>query len=186
MNASEEHNKKGSIRKGLAPLLLIFLVFAAFCLVCFLPLFPRLVLSDWRSGEVRLMLPIDVGETVGILFTHSLNLSDVTDTIEWTGESLVCRSTLFSTYGAGIPDLCDGIGTTFTETDEGFLLSGIDKPQDHIDIMLQTVPHHRLLYRDKTIDLLELFGSGHSVHVEVKRLPLVRLISREGRQAAAY
>ena len=180
MTAMEEMDKKGSALKGLAPLLLIFAGFLLFAGLCYLPLFSHLTVTDEGTGATLLHLPMKRGETFSLRFTHSLNLSDVTDTIQWTGRELICRSTLFSTYGAGIPDLPDGIGTTLTQTEGGFLLSGIDKAEPYIDVMLQTVPRHRLLYRGREIDLLKAFGSGTLIRLEVRRLSIRDLLSLSG------
>ena len=171
--SSEPVVSKGSACRRIAPLLLILLAVLALCL---LPIWPGLTLSDYRTGQRLHCLPIRRGETFCIRFTHSLNLSDVTDTFEWTGTTIFCRSTLFSTYGAGIPDLSDGIGSSFAVTEDGFLLSGIDKPEKEIRILLQTVPNHMLLYRGKSYSLLERFGSGALVVLKVERCSLPTLL----------
>ena len=154
----------------MTPLLLFFTAAALIALFFFAPVLPeRLVVSNERTGETLLTRPISHNESFQLRYTHSVNLSDVTDTIEWTGEQLVCRSTLFTAFGAGIPVLADGIGTAFTQTDEGFLITGIDKPETRILVMLQTVPNHRLLLRGEEISLLRRYGSGTLLRLAVRR-----------------
>lgn len=177
METAEQTKKRGSAFKGFAPLLLVFIGFIIFAALCYAPLFPRLTITNLRSQALLAAVPLRQGETFYIRFTHSLNLSDVTDELQWTGGRLLCRSTLYATFGAGIPDLTDGIGEKFTQTEEGYLLSGIDKPEDHIDIMLQTVPRHRLLYRNREADLLKAYGSGTLIRLEVKRLSVRDLLA---------
>ena len=169
---------EGVAPRRTAPFLLIFAL-GAIVLFCLLPLWPRLTIADWHTNKTLNLLPIQKGESFQIRFTHSLNLSDVTDTIEWTGETLLCRSTLFSTYGAGIPDLPDGIGKELLATEDGFLLTGIDKPETHIPIMLQSVPNHRLIYRGKETSLLALYGSGTLIDLSVQRVSLADCILYE-------
>lgn len=117
-------------------------------------------------------LPIDRGETFLLRYKHSVNLSDVTDTIEWTGETLMCRQTLFTAFGAGIPVLADGVGTGFTHTEEGFCITGIDKPEERILVMLQTVPNHRLILRGEERSLLARMGSGTIACIAVQPVSL--------------
>lgn len=170
---------KGSTHRGLAPLLLFFIGILLCIGLCLLPLWPRFVIENARTQRVLRVMPIEDGETFQLRFTHSLNLSDVTDTIEWTGQELICRSTLFTTYGAGIPDLPDGIGKSFSVTKDGFVLSGIDKPEKEIRVLLQTVPNHRLTYRNQTVSLLDLYGSGTLLSLCVHRVSLLDRILYE-------
>src|SRR5699024_7711473 len=77
------------------------------------PLFPGLILEDGRTGEPLLLFPMKKGDAFSIRYTHSVNLSPVTDTLYFTGDALVLESTLFSAYGWGMPVLADGIGNSF-------------------------------------------------------------------------
>lgn len=168
---------KGGARRRIAPLLLIFTAILVVAAILLLPLSaPRLVISNERTGKDLMALPLEVGETFQLRYTHSVNLSDVTDTMEWTGDTMVCRSTLFTAFGAGIPVLADGVGTDFTHTEDGFLITGIDKPEARILVMLQTVPNHRLLWRGQQFFLMERYGSGTLLRLEVRPVSLLTRI----------
>lgn len=169
-------SKKGSAGKRSTPLLLILSAAVALVAVCLLPLCSRLVVSNQRTGQTVLVLPIQKGETFLLRFRHSVNLSDVTDTIEWTGANLICRSTLFTAFGAGMPVLADGIGTDFTMTDEGFLITGIDKPETRILVMLQEVPNHRLILRGTEYSLFTRMGNGAIACIEVRPASLIEIL----------
>lgn len=173
MVTSARKKTEGSGGKRPSPLLFLSGLLA---LLLLLPIADGLVISDFRSGNTLLCLPLADGEQFSIRFTHSVNLSDVTDLIARDGRQLVCRSTQFWSYGAGIPDLADGIGTTFSMGEDGFVLSGIDKVQETIPILLQTVPHHRLLYRGRQLDLLERFGSGTLIELRMQRVSIASLL----------
>ena len=165
---------RGRAAKWLAPLPLVLLLLFFF----FAPVGTCLAVTDYHTGRIRMALPVKDGETFSIRFTHSLNLSDVTDEIVVDGASLVCASSLFTAYGAGIPDpAADGIGRELTLTDAGFLLTGIDKAQARIPILLQEVPNHRLLYRGAEINLLGRFGSGALVVLSVRPATLFLLLA---------
>lgn len=171
-----KRNFKGVAGFRPAPFLLIIVAVGLVIAALLLPVLPkRLTVSDARDGKLLLALPIESGEEFQLRYTHSVNLSDVTDTIEWTGKELICRSTLFTAFGAGIPVLADGIGTEFFHTEDGFEITGIDKPETSILVMLQTVPNHRLLWRGQEISLLETYGSGTLIELKVRPISLLEL-----------
>ena len=171
-----KHNFKGVAGFRPAPFLFIIVAVGLVAAALLLPVMPeRLTVSDARAGKLLLALPIEKGENFQLRYTHSVNLSDVTDTIEWTGTELICRSTLFTAFGAGIPVLADGIGTGFSHTEDGFEITGIDKPEKSILIMLQTVPNHRLLWHGQELSLMEAYGSGTLVELKVRHVSLLEL-----------
>lgn len=169
----KQHRQRG---KPFAPLLLIVALCAATALL--LPMRHALVVENLRTDKTLLVLPISAGESFSIRYIHSVNLSPVTDSLEWTGTVLVLRSTCFTSFGAGMPVLSDGIGTSFENTEEGFLLSGIDKVQTDncIPIMLQTVPDHCLLYRGEEIRLRALTGGNAYIAARVRRVSIMETI----------
>ena len=168
----QKGGQEGSFR---APLLLRITLALVLCLMFFvrLPLFSSLVIREERTGRLLLVLPIAQEETFSIRYTHSVNLSPVTDTIRCSQGALLLESTLFSAYGWGMPVLADGIGGTFTNTENGFLISNIDKYQASIPILLQEVPDHHLLYRGAAISLLNIAGSGTLVRLTMENTSLL-------------
>lgn len=148
---------------------------AVVALSVFLLMFPfkeRLILSEESSGKMLLTLPIQEGDSFQIRFTHSVNLSPVTDRYQWIGGFIILQSTTFRAYGAGIPILQDGLGTGFEQTEDGFTITGIDSPREKIPIMLQTVPDHTLLYLNREIRLLEFADSGTVVTIYVGKVSI--------------
>ena len=148
-------------RAGVSPALL----FVVLCLVLsivflLLPIKKALLVKDIKTNEILLTLPADKGELVDIEFTHSVNLSPVIDRYQLDEKSLILRSTYFKAYGAGIPILDDGLGKSFKQTEDGFEINEIDLHRDSIPIMLQAVPDHRIIYRNKEIHLLDVAKSG--------------------------
>ena len=125
------------------------------------------------DGKLLAAWPIREGETFEISFLHSLNLSPVTDVIEWTGGGLVVRKSVFSAFGAGIPIPADGIGTELRSIEGHYELVGIDKQMKSIPIMTQEVPNHRIAAFGNEVSLLELAGAGKSVDISVRRVPLI-------------
>ncbi len=166
------NTKRGS--KFLAPLIIVILA-----LIFLTPVCTRLTLRGHDSGKLMLALPIEAGEKFKLRFTHSVNLSHVTDEIEWTGQQLITRTSLFTSFGAGMPVIADGIGTEMHNTEDGFLITGIDEVQEdnYIPIMLQEVPDHHLLYRDEEISLREEAEGTAFVKVSVERISILSALS---------
>lgn len=118
-------------------------------------------------------LPLRRGEQFSIRYIHSVNRSPVIDTIEWGGGTvLIVRSTLFQAYGAGIPDHEDGVGTSFSVTDEGMLLSGIDAPHEMIALFTGTIADHYILYRGKEIQLKAIVGEKQPIRLQMEQVSL--------------
>lgn len=149
----------------------------AFSLVLF---WPAECLTAKCGGKLLFAWPIRTGETFEISFLHSLNLSPVTDVIEWTGDSLVVRKSVFRTFGAGIPIPPDGIGTELISTDGRYELVGIDREMKSIPIMTQDVPNHRIALGGREACLPELAGLGKSVDISVGRVTLVARLALTG------
>ena len=132
------------------------------------------------SGKRLFAWPIKAGESVEVTFMHSLNLSPITDVIEWTGSGFMVRKSIFKTFGAGVPVPSDGIGMELIFVDGHYELLGVDKHMLDFTIMTQEVPNHRISLNEHEAFLLELAGSGKAVDLKVRRIPLVaRLVFGE-------
>lgn len=146
-----------------------------------LAVFAAALCPVWSALEIAgpdqsVYLPLKDGECFSIKYTHSVNRSPVIDTIERTGSTLTVRTSLFQTYGAGIPVLSDEVGDTYTETEEGFLLSGIDARHEKIDLITGTYADHRLIYRQHEFVLKETFGEKTHICFEICRVSLPKLL----------
>jgi len=137
-----------------------------------LPVFPALQV---KSENDVLLLPLKNGEEFSIRYNHSVNRSPVIDTIERTGETLTIRRSLFKTYGAGIPVLSDEVGNTYTETEEGFLLSGIDSEHESINLITGTYADHYLIYGEQEFQLKKTFGEKTLVEFTAGKSSLLKL-----------
>ena len=139
-------------------------------LVVFFLLWPRVYLIAQTDETVLFAWPIKARESFEVTFLHSLNLSPITDIIEWTGKELIVRKSIFKTFGAGVPIPADGIGKELLHIDDHYELIGIDKELQNFTIMTQEVPNHTIKLNGCEASLLELAGSGKLVHITVKRL----------------
>lgn len=162
-------------------LLLALLITVIGALIFLTPTCTRLTLRGYDSGRLMMALPIEPGESFKLRFTHSVNLSYVTDEMEWTGQQLITRTSLFTSFGAGMPVIADGIGTEMHNTDEGFLITGIDQVQEEgfIPIMLQTVPDHHLLYRGQEISLRDRAEGTAFVKLGVEKISILSALYQQ-------
>lgn len=139
----------------------------------FSPFFSALTIE---SGVGDYCLPLKNGEEFSIKYTHSVNRSPVIDTIERTDNTLTIRSSLYQTYGAGIPVLSDNVGDVYTETEDGYLLSGIDAVYPEISVITGTYSDHRLIYRNQELALKDSFGEKTPITLSIRRVSLIQLI----------
>lgn len=157
-----------------APLLrFTAIVLAALVIVSALPVWPALSI---KSENERLFLPLKDGQEFSIKYNHSVNRSPVIDTIERTGDTLTIRRSLYQTYGAGIPVLSDMVGDTYTETDEGFLLSGIDSEHESINLITGTYADHHLIYKDTEYQLKKTFGEKTLITFSAQKASTLQLL----------
>ncbi|MCL1834533.1 MAG: DUF1850 domain-containing protein [Oscillospiraceae bacterium] len=138
-------------------------------------------LSVTCGGEMLIAWPIDKGERFEITFTHSLNLSPITDVVEWTGSDLVVVKSIFKTFGAGVPVPADGVGSELVRVGDHYELLGIDKHMQSISILLQETPDHHLSFNGREASLLEAAGPGSTVEIKVSTVPrVVRYMQGKG------
>ena len=172
------HVKEQEERAGKSPALLLFVAVLILGVLFFvLPFNEMLTVTQEDTSKTLLALPIATGDWFEIKFIHSVNLSPVVDRYQWTGESIMLKSTVFLSYGAGIPILEDGIGTDFKHTQDGFEITGIDASREKISIMLQSVPDHTLIYSGSEIKLLEFADSGTIVTIQVRKISFFKAVS---------
>lgn len=145
-------------------------------LLIFCPVSRQLTLS--AEGQAVYSVPVTKGEQFQIRFTHSVNRSPVVDTIECTGRTLTIRSSLYQSFGAGMPASADEVGpnATFTDTPNGILIAGIDLEKDEIHKFTGTFADHFLLYRGREIQLKAFFGEQADLCLRIRYFTLPQLL----------
>lgn len=137
-----------------------------------------LLAQDDRSDAHLGMWRIQTDEPFGIIYTHSVQLSPVTERyhIDKTGD-LILDETLFSTYGAGLP------ATTpydFEITEDSFRIFNIQLKMDHLVYRTGAVrANHRLLIRDQDIPFITFSSPGQAVEFTSKSAPLLYYVIKE-------
>ncbi len=148
-------------------------------LILLIPVTPRLLMI--HDGVAVLFINIKDSERFVIRYTHSVNRSEVDDTIERSGSNLIVRSSLFQTFGAGIPIADDTVngklaGASLTKTENGLLLNGIDTVYDEINLLTGTYSNHRLITAGKEYVLKDIVGEQERIKLKIDRISLLQLI----------
>jgi hypothetical protein len=169
-------NQDGIINRVILIRSILFL----FLLLLLFSLWPTtwLLARDDRSEAHLGMWRIQSDEAFDIIYTHSVQLSPVTERyhINKSGE-LILDETLFSTYGAGLP------ATTpydFEITEDSFRIFNIQLKMDHLVYRTGAVrANHRLLIRDQDIPFVTFSSPGQAVEFTSLRAPLLYYVIKE-------
>jgi hypothetical protein len=149
-------------------------------LLLIIPATPRL--SVIHDGVAVLYIDINDGERFTIRYTHSVNRSDVDDIIERSGSGFIVRSSLFRSFGAGIPiadDIINGkeAGASLVRTDEGLLLDGIDTYYKEINLITGTYANHRLIAGGTEYVLRDIVGIQERIILKIEYISILRLLN---------
>ncbi len=144
------------------------------------PVTPRLLIL--HNGAAVLFIRLPESERFIIRYNHSVNRSEVDDTIERSGNDLIVRSSLYQTFGAGIPvadDMIDGrsAGTSLKKTENGLLLEGIDTVYKEINLLTGTYADHRIITEDTQYVLKDIVGEKELIKIKPGYVSLLRLFT---------
>ena len=157
-----------------------FAVLLGIVFILLIPVTPRLLIIHNGAAVLFIKLP-ESGRFV-IRYSHSVNRSEVDDTVERSGVDLIVRSSLYQTFGAGIPvadDMVNGrrAGTSLTKTDNGLLLEGIDTVYKEINLLTGTYSNHRIITEDKQYVLKDIVGEKQLIKIKPEYVSMLRLFT---------
>ncbi|MFA5577280.1 MAG: DUF1850 domain-containing protein [Tissierellaceae bacterium] len=148
-------------------------------LIFFLWLYPQklLLATDYKSGKYLRSWPIGEGEEFAIVYTHSVELTEVVEDYLIVDHKIILKDTYFKSYGAGLP------ATTpykFEITEKGFRIYDIDEEMENLIYRTGAErANHRLLLRDKEYKFLDFSGPRTGVKLDVKGTNLLFYLVRE-------
>lgn len=130
---------------------------------------PYLILRDGETDNVLAAFPVNERDEFSITFIHSVNNSPVTDVYRiQSGEIYVVR-TIYYSFGAGVQTLIEENQTLEYGDDGSMIISGFDRPMDHLSYIVGTVSDHKLEINGESISLRELCGRNASVSFSYER-----------------
>lgn len=167
-------------RKTIRSAVIIIIIVAIFIAALSIPVTSRMVII--HDGVTVLSFNAENGSKFIIRYCHSVNRSDVSDTIEITGNTLTVRSSLFSSFGAGIPVADDKAGEIITVTEEGLLLSGIDMEYPFISLYCGSFANHRIIAENQEYNLSDIFGVLERIEIKIKKISIYSYIMSNWRR----
>lgn len=159
-------------------------VFLIAALLLSLPLVSCLSLSNRKNPSERALSRNALRGFV-ISYTHSVNKGRVHDYYQCKDGMLVLQKTHFVSYGAGIPEADETEGAVFETTNDGYVISNLNRRLDKLVLAVGVIAEHAISLcsdadmQDNEVLLRTLFAPQTSLIVEIKKVPLpVYLFSR--------
>ncbi len=141
---------------------------------------PRKVLlaSDYKTGEYYKSWMTKDGDSFTIEYTHSVQLTPVTETYTIDGYDIILNETTFKSYGAGLPSTTP---YKFEIKGKGFRIYDIDEIMDYLVYRTGAErANHKLLYRDNTYEFLYFSKPRSGVQFKIISMRLISYIIKEG------
>lgn len=156
------------------------LVLIIIIVIAIIALIPTKVLlaCDYKTGEYYKSWRIKDGDSFTVEYTHSVQLTPVTETYNIDGYNIILKETTFKSYGAGLP------ATTpykFEITSNGFRIYDIDEEMDYLVYRTGAErANHKLIYNNKDYDLLSFSKPRSGVQFKIIKTKIFSHILREG------
>lgn len=146
-----------------------------------------LSISNRKNNSEKYYVDAARLEGFEIAYTHSVNKGRVHDHYRtWEiPDGMILESTLFVSYGAGIPEPGEMPGSRFIVKDDGYQIDGIDRFLDKLTMAVGLVANHTITFwvYKHDIDpvaveykLTDLFAPQTSIVLQKKRVSLLSYI----------
>lgn len=152
--------------------ILLFIVF-----MTGLPFVKVLSIYNRKNPSERYFIKTDAVEGFEISYTHSVNKGRVHDFYNIQADKgLVLTSTRFVSYGAGIPEPEETEGAVFTVTDDGYVISNLERKVPKLTMAVGIIANHGLTIGGTYYTMTDLFPPQTSIIFEKKRVSLINYI----------
>lgn len=156
----------------LALLILLFIIILAG-----LPFVKVLSIYNRKNPSERYFIKTDSVEGFEISYTHSVNKGRVHDFYDIKSDKgLVLNSTRFVSYGAGIPEPEETEGALFTVTEDGYIISNLQRKVPKLTMAVGIIANHGLTIDGTYYTMTDLFVPQTSIIFEKKRVSLLNYI----------
>ncbi len=157
--------------------LTIATVFLFIALMTGLPFVKVLSIYNRKNPSERYFIKADAVEGFEISYTHSVNKGRVHDFYNTRSDKgLVLTSTRFVSYGAGIPEPEETEGAVFTVTDDGYVISNLERKVPKLTMAVGIIANHGLTIGETYYTMTDLFAPQTSIIFEKKRVSLINYI----------
>lgn len=159
-------------KKIIYPVIFLFILF-----LTKLPLVQVLSITNRKKQSERYFIKTSELNGFEISYTHSVNKGRVHDFYELNShKGLILTSTRFVSYGAGIPEPIETEGAIFTLTDDGYVISNLNRHVQKLTMAVGLIANHELTINEKTYIMKDLFLPQTSIIFEIKRVSLLDYI----------
>lgn len=139
-----------------------------------------LVAKDYKTEEYIKSWKVKEDETFTVLYTHSVQLTPVTETYRVEEKNIILTDSFFHSLGAGLP------ATTpykFRLKDEGFEIYDINQKLEYLVYRTGAErANHKLIFEDKDIeyDFLDFSKPRTGLRFQIDNISILSFILREG------
>ena len=146
-------------------------------ILSFIPL-KVLIAYDFRTNEYLKSWRISEEQTFTVVYTHSVQLTPVSEIYLIKDNKIVLIETYFHSYGAGLPSTTP---YKFEITDNGFRIYDINEIMNNLIYRTGAVrANHKLLINGKEYKFLDFSEPREGVKLGIKNIAVFKYIIKEG------
>lgn len=142
-------------------------------------------ISSWNSSYILTITSnatqkilwshaVSQGDTFIIRYTHSVDRTEVDEVIRVGEKKLIIDSTVFESFGAGLPSTIQK-GQKIRRERGKIIIDHMNQPVPRIDLYIgQVIANHTFLFQGETIPLKTLSKPGTSIRFSVSKENLLK------------
>ncbi len=152
------------------------LLFLVLILILAWPSQLALTITDGKSGLQRYAVQMDLEDTFGIEFVHSIHKTPVIEEYYIDeGLDIVLDRVIYESYGVGMPSSIEP-GQTYKQENGKYIIGNIQRRLEFIDLAIgQMVANHQLKIHDRKVPLSHINPPGSWVRIQVKKVSLLTI-----------
>lgn len=154
----------------------ISIILLLLIIISFIPI-KVLLAEDYKTDEYIKEWRVKNGESFTILYTHSVQLTPVTETYRIEGEDIILTDSFFYSLGAGLPSTTP---YKFRLRDGGFEIYDIDEKMECLVYRTGAErADHKLIFEDREYDFLDFSKPRTGIRFKLKNTPIFSYILKE-------
>lgn len=137
-----------------------------------------LLASDYKTGEYLKSWRINQGEEFTVIYTHSVQLTPVSEIYLINDNEIILKETYFQSFGAGLPSTTK---YKFEITKDGFRIYDINEIMHNLIYRTGAVrANHKLLLGGKEYKFLDFSKPREGVRLELSNISTFKYFIKEG------
>jgi hypothetical protein len=158
-------------KPGRRILILVPLILISIVIILFIPKQQALVFQYQNTGKVLAYIPISKEDFFKIKYTHSIHLSDVVESYQFTKDGQIKQYELvYEDFAIGMPNNASD-GETFEQKDGKYYIRNMNRVFPHFDLRIGKVrANHRVIYNGAEYQLSQYIEPGTWVRIKTEKL----------------